>query len=195
MKRSMLHAAVAAALIGFSMTASADFSGYYAPAQWATGHVPDAVVDLGSVDTTGAAGSITLIGSDSSPLVEGSPSRLEFTIIAPAAGTFSFDWSYNTTDGAGPLWDPAGYIKSGQFQLTANDGASGQSGQVSILVAAGELIGFHVTSEDNFGGNASLTITNFSAPLPVPEPASAAMMALGLLGLAGAAGARRRRPA
>jgi hypothetical protein len=190
MKRSMLHAAVATALIGFSMTASADFSGYYAPVNWATSHVPDTVIDLGSVDTVGAPMSITLNGSDSTP-VDFTFSRVDFTIVAPAAGTFSFDWDYTSTDTFGAFYDPAGYIKNGQLQLTNDFGASSQSGHVSVLVAAGDVIGFHVTTLDNYGGNATLAITNFSAP--VPEPAAAAMMALGLLGLAGVTAARRHR--
>ena len=190
MKRSMLYGALAAGLIGFSMTASADFSGYYAPAQWVVGHAPDNLTDFGSVDTTGAPGSITLIGSDNNP-VDFTFSRVDFSIVAPAAGSFSFDWAYTSTDGFGAIYDPAGYLKNGQFQLTDDVGADSQSGQVSLLVAAGDVIGFHVTTLDNYGGSASLTISNFSAP--VPEPASVAMMTLGLLGLVGVAAARRRR--
>lgn len=196
MKRSMVYAALAAGLLGFSMSASADFSGfsgYYAPTQWTIGHTAD---DFGSVDVTGAPGSITLIGSDTNPAID-TPSRVDFTIVAQGAGTFSFNWSYSTTDGEGASYDPAGYIKgsiaAGQFQLTNDSGLSNQSGQMSFLVTAGDVIGFHVTTLDNIGGSASLTISNFSAP--VPEPTSVAMMALGLLGLAGATAARRRRQA
>lgn len=188
MKRLMLYGALAAGLLGFSMTASADFSGYYAPAQWVIGHAPDNLTDFGSVDTTGAPGSITLTGSNSG---SESPSRVDFSIMAPAAGTFSFNWAYTSTDSLGAFYDPAGYLKNGQFQLTDGGGANSQLGQLSLLVAAGDVIGFHVTTLDNLGGSASLTISNFSAP--VPEPASVAMMALGLLGLAGAVAARRRR--
>lgn len=186
MKRSMLYGAVAAGLLGFSMTASADFSGYYAPSNWLVGHAPDAATDFGSVDTTSAPGSITLIGSDSG---SGAPSRVDFSIIAQAAGTFSFNWAYTSTDIDGA--DPAGYLKNGQFPLTVDGGGNSQSGQLSLLVAAGDVIGFHVITVDNGFGSASLTISNFSAP--VPEPASVAMMTLGLLGLAGTVVARRRR--
>ena len=190
MKRTLFYSALAAGLLGFSMSASADFSGYYAPANWLVGHAPDASTDFGSVDTTSAPGSITLIGSDSNPAVE-TFSSVDFTIMAQAAGSFSFNWAYSSTDIGGAFWDPAGYIKTGQFQLTDDGGTDNQSGLVSVLVAAGDLIGFHVTTLDNQGGSASLTISNFSAP--VPEPASVAMMALGLLGLAGVAAARRRQ--
>ena len=188
MKRTLFYSALAAGLLGFSMTASANFSGYYAPANWQVGHAPDNLTDFGSVDTTGAPGSITLIGSDSG---SGAFSRVDFTIMAPAAGTFSFSWAYTSPDTDGASADQAGYLKTGQFQLTDDGGANSQSGLVSVLVAAGDKIGFHVTTRDNLGGSASLTISNFSAP--VPEPASVAMMALGLVGLAGVAAARRRR--
>jgi len=188
MKRSMLYGAIATGLLGFSMSAAADFSGYYAPSHWLVGHAPDNLTDFGSVDTTGAPGSITLIGSNSGTELA---SRVDFSIIAPAAGSFSFNWAYTTTDIEGALFDPAGYLKNGQFQLTNELGANSQSGQISLLVAAGDVIGFHVTTLDNLGGSASLTISNFSAP--VPEPASVALMALGLLGLVGVAAARRRR--
>lgn len=188
MKRPMFYSALAAGLLGFSMTASADFSGYYAPANWLVGHAPDNATDSGSVDTTGAPGSITLTGSDNGL---GSASRVDFSIMAPAAGTFSFNWVYTSTDSGGAFYDPAGYLKNGQFQLTDDDGANSQSGQLSFLVAAGDVVGFHVTTGDNDFGSASLTISNFSAP--VPEPASVAMMALGLLGLVGVAAARRRQ--
>lgn len=46
MKRTLFYSALAAGLLGFSMTASADFSGYYAPAQWPVGHAPDKLTDF-----------------------------------------------------------------------------------------------------------------------------------------------------
>lgn len=193
----MLYAAVAG-LLGYSMTASANFSGYYAPSQWAIVHVPDAFVDFGAVDTTGQPTSILLIGSDSQ---SGEGSSVEFTITAPAAGTFSFDWSYTTFDGGfpgtpTPFWDPAGYVLNNLVQLTNDNGPNTQSGHFSGLVAQGDLIGFYVTTVDNSNGNATLNIVNFSAPaaVSVPEPPSLAMVVLGLFGLAGATAARRRRP-
>ena len=190
-------AAVSAALLGLSMPALADFSGFYAPANWATSHLPDAVIDLGSIDVSSAPGSITLIGSDSRPF-DPAPSALQFTRVAPAAGTFSFNWSYTTTDSGDPsdptvkppFFDPAFFMLNGQFPLTDNDGASTQSGFVSVPVNQGDVIGFRIDSFDNYGGNATLTISNFTAP--IPEPASVVLMSLGLLGI-GAVAARRRR--
>lgn len=201
MTTTMLRvAAVSAALLGLSMPALAQFSGVYAPANWTTSHVPDAPTDMGTVDISGAPGFITLNGSDASPGEPGPFSRLEFTIVAPAAGQVKFDWSYVSNDATGdPLWDPAGYRRPGDkdplTQLSVNGvdgGSASQNGtKVSFNVTAGQTFGFYVSSEDNFGGNATLTISGFEVT-PIPEPASVAMMALGLLGVATLAARRRR---
>lgn len=199
MKRSILQAAaVGAVLLGFSMTASADFSGSYAPAHWTLANDVD---DDGSVDVTGAPGSIMLIGSDNSVLDDSvfppvctfgacAPSTVRYTITAPAAGMVSFSWAYATLDEA-PEFDTAGYVLNGvDYQLSDDIGDADQADVTSFAVAQGDQFGFFVHTVDNAFGAATLTISGFSAP--VPEPASAAMLALGLLGLAGAAGARRR---
>jgi len=188
-------AAVTAALVGLSMPALAQFSGYYLPGNWTTTHVPNAPIDQGSVDFTSAPGSITLIGSDTG---SGDFSALQFTIVAPAAGTFSFNWSYATVDSGDPdgppyfepFYDPAFYVLNGQVQLTDDAGPPTQSGFKSVSVLQGDVIGFRIGSVDNTNGNATLTISNFMAP--IPEPASVALMSLGLLGVAVAAARRRR---
>ena len=186
MKRPLFYSALAAGLLGFSMTASANFIGYYAPGNWRVGNT---LYDSGIVDTTSAPGSsITLIGSDNS---SGEFSRVDFSIVAPVAGTFSFDWAFSSTDTLGAGYETAGYLKNGQPQLYPNDLGNILSGRKSVPVTAGDVFGFYVITQDNLGGSASLTISDFSAP--VPEPASVAMMALGLLGLVGVASARRRR--
>ena len=197
MKRTLFYSALAAGLLGFSMSASADFSGYYAlandaPSNWLISHTPDASTDFGSVNTRGAPRSITLIGSNSNPTVE-TFSRVDFTIVAPAAGSFSFSWAFSSHDSIGVAYESAGYLKNGQIhQLFPSDASNIPSGsEPSVQVAMNDVIGFYVLTQDNQGGSASLTISNFSAP--VPEPASVAMMALGLLGLVGVAAARRRQ--
>lgn len=196
MNTTMLRvAAVTATLLGLSAPALAQFSGVYDPAipgTWATSHFLPGTTDLGSVDTSSAPGSITLVGPDTG---SGDFSRLEFTIVAPAAGQVSFSWSYVSNDNTvDPLWDPAGYrYGAGPAQLTqlsVDAGTVSQSGSVSFNVTAGQTFGFYVTSLDNTGGYATLTISNFTAP--IPEPASVAMMSLGLLGVAAAAARRRR---
>lgn len=197
MNTTMLRvAAVSAALLGLSMPAMAQFIGDYAPANWTTSHVPDASADTGTVDIN--LGSITLNGSNSSPSEPGPFSRLEFTIVAPTAGQVSFSWSYVFNDpdpSATPLFDPAGYrLGTGDaalVQLSDDNGTANQSGMESFNVSAGQTIGFYVATTDNFGGNATLTISDFTTA-PIPEPASVAMMSLGLLGLATVAARRRR---
>lgn len=179
------------------MPALADFSGYYAPVNWVTSHLPDAATDLGSIDVSSAPGSITLIGSNTEPF-DPTFSALQFTIVAPAAGTFSFNWSYTTSDLGfpadpsvkPPFYDPAFYMLNGQVPLTDSDGASTQSGFVLVGVNQGDVIGFRIDSFDNYGGNATLTISNFTAP--IPEPASVVLMSLGLLGVSAVAARRRR---
>ena len=179
MKRSMLHGAVATLLLGASLAASAQFSGPYAPLNWTTAHQPDITADTGSVDTSAAPGSVTLLGSDNGLNVG---SQLHFTTTAAAGGTFSFNWAYKSLDADGdPVYDPAGYFHNGSFQLSVNGGTVSQSGFHSLPVNPGDVIGFWVGTTDNLGGPASLTISNFSAP--IPEPGAAVLMALGLVGL------------
>lgn len=180
MKSSMIHAAaLAATLLAFSTTASAQFSGHYDPVNWTTSHLPDAVIDQGSVDVSAQPNSITLFGSDTGSEIG---SEIRFTTTAAAGGTFSFDWSYQTADfDGGPVQDPAGYFRNGVFKLSVDGGAFSQSGSFSLGVNAGDVIGFWVATTDNAYGPSQLTISNFSAP--VPEPGAAALMALGLAGL------------
>lgn len=180
------------ALIGLSGTASAQFSGAYDPAQWTLSHSPDATLDSGTVDTSLAPASITLIGSDNSTLdpitsdcLTGacSPSQLRFSITASHTGTYRFDWAYVTADTSGAEWDPVGYmVNASRWELSTIAGGSPQGGQASFNAVQGDVISFFVDTLDNTSGAAQLTISNFSAP--VPEPASAGLLAAGLAGLA-----------
>jgi hypothetical protein len=186
--KSMLHLAAAAGL-ALALPAHADFSGYYAPAKWIESCSPDCDDNDGWVDMTAAPGSITLVGSNTKSGSE-LPSRRDFTIASQGTGKVSFDWTYETTDSSGPLWDPAGYFDPEEKRLSNDLGSMSQSGSISFSVNAGDVIGFHIGTLDNGGGNATLTISNFSAP--IPEPASMAMMGLGLAAVAGVAARRRR---
>ena len=179
------------------MPALAQFSGYYSPGNWTTTHLPNAPTDQGSVDFSLAPASITLIGSNTEQTAP-TFSALVFSIVAPASGTFSFNWAYTTNDSGDldgppflwPFYDPASYVVNTQTQLTIDAGLQIQSGSISVSVLQGDVIGFRIDSLDNFAGNATLTITNFMAP--IPEPASVALMSLGLLGVAVVAARRRR---
>lgn len=214
MKRSramLLYAVSAAGLLGFSVSASADFSGYYGvPGSWILTNSCTALGECGTgTYTSGAPASVTVIGSDVIGFGAGDPfaSLTRFTITAGWAGTVRFDWSYETPDPGDPsatppvpgaFFDPAGYMLNGTpVQLTDTAGADSQSGSFDFSVVAGDVFGFYVESIDNLQGAAKFTITNFRAPLPpppppgLPEPGSIALLALGLVGVAAS---RKRKP-
>ena len=69
------------------------FAGPYAPANWTQSIGGD-----GSINTSGAPGSIILNGSNN----DSGDQDVDFTITAPAAGTVSFDWSFSTNDSLPP---------------------------------------------------------------------------------------------
>lgn len=140
----------------------------------------------GFVDTSGAPASISITGGNQGGGGFGSTT---FLTTAPGAGQVSFDWLYNTLDADGPSFDPFGYILNGFFtQLTDNAGANSQSGTASFNVLLGDIFGFEVQTTDNIAGRATATISNFSAPEPIPTPA----LLPGLIGL-GAAALRKRK--
>jgi len=84
--------ALGSALMGLTansaQAANPGFAGTYAPPNWT-----QLIVQDGSVDTTNAPTSITVIGSDNGA---GSSGQTDFTIAAPSAGTVSFDWNHTT---------------------------------------------------------------------------------------------------
>jgi hypothetical protein len=74
--------------------AQASFVGDYAVGNWTT--TQNGFAD-GSVDTSGAPASILIIELDAGDEEEGDESEVTFTIAAAADGTFSFDWSFDTS--------------------------------------------------------------------------------------------------
>lgn len=170
--RTLAGLGAVAALLAFQVPAHAAFSGYYAPANWTLTELGDGP---GIVDTSGAPGTLVLTGGD-----EGAMTDTYFTIASGGAGTFSFDWSYSSTDDPG--YDAGFYILDSLGNYTLLSFTDGESGSISVPVTAGQLIGFNIYSEDGQFGPGVLTITNFSAPA-VPEPATYGLMALGLLAI------------
>lgn len=171
------------ALVAASAAQATTFSGNFAPGNWMQSP------GSGSVNTFTASSLSITSGNDGSEL----PSFTDVFIQTAYATTFSFDWSYSTSDAFGAGYDPFGIIWSDDgvtfnfTQLTDDLGASVQSGTGSFIADAGTWFGFRAFTLDNVGGSATTRITNFAA---VPEPSSYALAAIALLGLAAA---RRRQ--
>ncbi len=169
--------------VAFATPASASslFSGPYAPANWTT----TLTNSDGSVNTAGAPGSITVLGTDNGSFAGG---NTLYTTTAAATGTVGFDWSYTTTDG--PFWDPAGFYLNGVFTpLTNPFGFQNQGGSFAFAVNEGDTFGFYASSLDNIFGRGNLTISNFDAP--TPEPATLAVF--GMMAAGAGAYVRRRK--
>ena len=181
---AMLVAAGLFSSAGPAQAAIVGFQGPYDPVNWTlTTNGGD-----GSVDTSGAPGSITLVGSDSGT---GTQIFTDFTTLAVGDGLVSFSWDYITSDSGGPGFDPFGYLLDGTFtQLTDNGGGQSQSGSASFSVLAGQTFGFRVLAADDTAGPAQSTISSFEAPsAAIPEPGTWAAAAL----LAGGAAFMRWR--
>jgi hypothetical protein len=146
-----------------SLPARADFSGAYAPANWATSLTGSPAGGGGSVDTSGAPASITLNGGNAGCSTQ--PCTLQYTITAPGSGPLTFDWNYSTTDVDGPALDLFLVINgAATTQLSDNGGGNSQSGSENITVAAGDTVGFMINCTDCDLGPANVTISNFNGP-------------------------------
>lgn len=193
------------ALLGFASPAAADFTGPWAPANWTvtnTGTLTGGSPTLGT--TTFSPTQLMMTGSNSlsptgdSPSCTGGffqtlgPCQLQVTINMP--GSYSFSWSYLTSDDAGPGGDLFGVIvDSTRIQLSDPGGADAQSGTRTF--AASSSFGWFINCGDCIGGSATATITNFAAAAAVPQPETYALMVAGALALATRLRGRRRERA
>ncbi len=136
----------------------------------------------GSVNTSGAPASISLTGGDNNSNSSGTTS---YTTTAAAAGTVTFNWNYSTDD-AVTSFDPFGYLLNGSFTQVTNDGGGVvQNGTSTFNVLAGDSFGFRISTNDNIAGRGSVTISNFSAPAPVPASVPEPSTVLSFLVLGG----------
>jgi len=146
--------------------AKAQFSGIYSPSNWT--FTQDAGM-FGSVNTSGAPSSIQIQSSnDNTPDHPDLAGNTIYQKTIPYTGTISFDWSYNTVDGAGgdyPLYSINGVIHQlSTYDLNAliNTQSGTQSG---ISVNAGDVFALIMHTTDNSGGPATTVFSNFSGPL------------------------------
>jgi hypothetical protein len=172
-----------------SLPAEGAFSGAFDPSTWTISFVgdvsPPGPVDDGTVNTAGAPNSVTIIGGDdpSNPTgatnscVGGGLFGCEIRYShAAAGGPVSFAWSYTTADSCGPQCDLFGVLLGGVEHVLVDqaNGLTSQSG--SFGVGNVPLIFFVSCGADCAGGAASVVISR----LTVPEPASLALIGLGL---------------
>ncbi len=163
----------AAGMLVAAGAANAQFSGAYAPGNW-------------TFNANGGDGSFTNDGSTLALTGNNNGTgaiNTDYTINAAASGNFSFSWAHTSSDSG--TWDSSYYLINGVQTFLSNNVPAG-AGVVSVPVNMGDSIGFRVFSSDGAIGSATLTITNFSGPVPAPA-------SLALLGLGGLVAGRRRR--
>jgi hypothetical protein len=169
-------AAPAVALLGAGAAQAGviDFTGSYAVGNWSIAN------GSGSIDTSLAPSQVTVVGGANG---SNSATNEDFYITVLQAGTWNFDWSYDSSDCCN--YDQAYYLlNSSSIFLSQNNPYPTTSGHVSTPVGAGDTIGWRVYSLDNLYGAGYLTINNFSiSDGSVPEPSSVSLMALGAAGL------------
>lgn len=172
----------------------ADFTGPVAPGNWTvtnTGTLTGGSPTLGSATFT--ATQLSLTGSDSSspsglaPSCAGGffqtlgPCQLQVTSSAP--GTYSFSWSYLSSDLAGPGGDSFGVIVDAtRIPLSNPGGADAQSGTESFVAASS--FGWFINCSDCIGGSATATISPFAFVAAIPEPETYALMVAGVVAVA-----------
>jgi hypothetical protein len=195
----LVAAFVLSALAG---PAFADFTGALAPGNWTTsnsGTLIGGSPTLGSAVFTSTQ--LTLTGSNSLSPANDEPGCLgsTFGFAGPCqvqttialGGTYSFNWSYLTTDTAGPSGDIFGFlVGSTQHQLTDPGGPLAQSGSVTFTTLSS--FGFFINCTDCIEGSASATVSSL-VPVSVPGPiAGAGLPGLMMLASLGWLGWRRR---
>ena len=171
MKNKTMYSVGALLATGLAGVSTAQFDGPYDPANWTFSAGPG-----GSVSNDGFT--LILTGGDVS--VGG---NTDYTIMAAASGTWSFNWSYSSVDYG--TFDTGGYLSNGAYTILSDNDQSG-NGSESIAVNFGDTIGYRVLTADGLFGPGVLNVSKFDAP--VPGPAAAA-----LLGVAGLLGRRSRR--
>jgi hypothetical protein len=170
--------ATLSAMAALPAQATTGFTGPYAPANWTF-----STNGGGSVDTSGAPGSIALTNQITETEAD---EYARYSITIPSSGTVSFNWnrifSYN--------WGVSfGYFLNGTYNETAAAGYGAESGSVSFAASAGDVFTFQALT--NSWDSQTVTISNFSAP-SAPTPPAGVPGPLPLFGAGAAYGWSRR---
>lgn len=132
------------------------FNGYYDTELWSIEIVEgsDAYVEFGN-------DSLIIHGA------ENINSLTRVSILCAAAGTYSFDWYYETGE-LSPQYSPAAYWNGWPTNLTVANGANIQSGSIAFTANQGVTLGFSVQSIYGNTAPTRLIITNFRWPGACP---------------------------
>lgn len=171
------------------------FTGAYAIGTWTSSETYGGAT-FASVDATQST--LKLLEPNSYPSTPWASQEFDFSHVVGSAGTVSFDWSFDASVDA--CCSGFNFYKNGTLisNLTGGDFNSPYgnfsrlaSGTFSEVVNAGDIITFGAFSADSCCGASVNTVSAFSAPGAVPEPASWAMMLVGM-GAIGFAARRRQ---
>jgi len=148
------------------------FLGDYSPDNWAFNTELDGTG--ATEDISGAPDFIVLIGPNGGILDISTglaPGAGLYTTTAVATGLVSFDWNLIIgEEEVSASDDPFGYLLNGsKFQLS-DDLLGNQNNSFSFAVARGDSFGFYVATETSQFGPSTVTVSNFSAPVPGPLP-------------------------
>lgn len=161
---SFLLAAAAAALLAacggsgptdpeFIVSSTAASSALRAPGS-GTAASDGRTVTLNGGDGTAAAGC-----ANAQYGFANSPCNVTASLHEPR-GSYSFDWSYSTTDLAGPGADLFGVIVDGRVQVLTDPGGPQQQTGTFTVTPATSMVLF-VNCTDCTGGAAQATVSNF----------------------------------
>lgn len=133
-----------------------NFTNQYAIGNWTTSYTPSNVG--GSVNTTNAPSTISITSGDN-----GVGGSVFYDIPIQTSGTLSFDWAYNTLDGA---WFDYPLISLNANSPAFLNGYSvyntsySQAGSHSLVVTAGDVLHWIAHTTDGYGSPCTTTYSN-----------------------------------
>ena len=170
--------ATLSAMAALPAQATTGFTGPYAPANWTFSSISG-----GSVNTSGAPGSITL----SLPTNNFDDPTSDYTTVSQGSGPVSFSWSRSYADLIN--YTIGNFILNGTATVVFADSYD-TFGANNFLVSIGDTFGFRFLSQD-INAPTTLTISNFFAP-SAPTPPAGVPGPLPLFGAGAAYGWSRR---